>query len=386
MYKYIFITGHNQHLAIAEILSRLGPSSYLILSKDSVLFNLENRIDHPVKLQNTLGGTIKICQLLKTDLNLNKIESVIQDFLPERHIGLSFYDTKITTRQIIQLKKKLKEAGLAKRFIFNKDLAPLNAASVKKNKLLSKGTELCVIQSGREIYFTQTISCQDVDNYSLRDYGKPKPDPKSGMLPPKLAQIMISLAQVPTDGIIYDPFCGSGTVLQEALLQNFHIIGSDISNKAVTQTKENLKWLIKQFRLDIPDYRNLIDNRIREADATSYHLTQTADAIVTEPYLGPVHRSSLNPTQIATIREELINLYQGFLKNSVNNLKSNGRLVMVLPIWQTNPIIEITPTDLLDQSLSNQYNQICLENLELIYQQPNQRVHRRIMILEKSKS
>lgn len=386
MHKYIFITGRNQHLSIAEILSRLGPSSYFILSDDAVLINLDNPIENPIALQNTLGGTIKICQNLKASLNFNEIKEVILSYLPERHLGLSFYgDLNVNPAKIIKLKKDLKKADAPKRFIFNKDLTPLNAATIKKNKLITKGSELCVIQAGREIHFAQTISYQDIDNYTLRDYGKPKPDPKSGMLPPKLAQMMIGLAKLKPGNSIYDPFCGSGTVLQEALLQKLDINGSDLSEKAVSQTKENLKWLINKFRLDIPDFRTMIDHRISPADATTHKLVKPVDGIVTEPYLGPVHRSSLNPTQIATIREELLDLYRDFLKNNLKNLKPGGHLVMVLPIWQTNPIIEITPDDLLDQSLTNQYNQICLKNLELIYQQPNQRVHRRIMILKKVK-
>jgi len=387
MFKYIFITGHNQSLSIAEIIYRFRPSSYLSLSDQAILINLDNPIEDPVKWQNLLGGTIKITQLLKESPDIHQIKSVIESFLPARDIGLSFYHTKnFPTRKIIQLKQRLKSEGLPKRFVFNRDLSPLNAATLKKNKLLTKGTELCTISSGQRYFFAQTLSFQDVDNYTLRDYGKPKPDPKAGMLPPKLAQIMISLADLSPDSTIYDPFCGSGTILQEALLQNLKIIGSDISEKAIVQTRENLKWLVKQFSIDLPDYRQQIERLIYMADATTNKLKQPVDAIIVEPYLGPPLRSLPPAARLTAIKLELIELYQEFLQNSYDNLKPNGRLIMVLPIWQSDPIVEIDVTDLLDQTLARQYNQICPDNLDLVYQQPTQRVHRRILILEKIKS
>jgi tRNA G10 N-methylase Trm11 len=71
-----------------------------------------------------------------------------------------------------------------------------------------------------------------------------------GMLPPKLAQMMINLAisgaytPESTQPVIYDPFCGLGTVLIEAahmgLMQSY---ASDISNDMVHSTRASFATL-----------------------------------------------------------------------------------------------------------------------------------------------
>ena len=64
-----------------------------------------------------------------------------------------------------------------------------------------------------------------------------------GMLPPKLAQMMINLSRetgiLPTK--IYDPCCGLGTVLIEAINMGItDVYGSDLSAKMCSCTEENI--------------------------------------------------------------------------------------------------------------------------------------------------
>jgi len=48
-----------------------------------------------------------------------------------------------------------------------------------------------------------------------------------------------------------DPFCGSGTFLMEAALLGFSkICGSDASDKAVADTKENMEWLQNFYKVN----------------------------------------------------------------------------------------------------------------------------------------
>ena len=75
---------------------------------------------------------------------------------------------------------------------------------------------------------------QNISAYAMRDQKRPKRDAFVGMLPPKLAQIMINLAlgdQEPKDKLLLDPFCGTGVLLQEALLMGLKVYGTDLSQK-----------------------------------------------------------------------------------------------------------------------------------------------------------
>lgn len=64
----------------------------------------------------------------------------------------------------------------------------------------------------------RTSFVQDIESYTARDQARPMRDARVGMLPPKLAQIIINLALSNNDITeVLDPFCGTGVVLQEGI-------------------------------------------------------------------------------------------------------------------------------------------------------------------------
>ena len=108
---------------------------------------------------------------------------------------------------------------------------------------------------------------------------------QSGMLPPKVAQMLINLSGLTTNHLLLDPFCGSGTILAEAARMGFeHLAGSDISTQAVADTRENIYWLIRTSHLPAPVI-NLQISDVRKV--TEKFSANSVDGIVTEPYLGP---------------------------------------------------------------------------------------------------
>ena len=80
--------------------------------------------------------------------------------------------------------------------------------------------EIVVIKGHDKVFIGKTVAIQDIENYTKRDYERPARDAKTGMLPPKLAQIMINLGgltkidhdQEETHAVqhtLYDPFCAA---------------------------------------------------------------------------------------------------------------------------------------------------------------------------------
>ena len=59
--------------------------------------------------------------------------------------------------------------------------------------MVERGTDFTLIVAGDTEYFGKTVWVQDIENYSKRDYGKTR-DMEVGMLPPKLAQMMIHIS------------------------------------------------------------------------------------------------------------------------------------------------------------------------------------------------
>lgn len=62
---------------------------------------------------------------------------------------------------------------------------------------------------------------------------------RQGSLRPSVAAAMVDLAG-PPDGVLFDPCCGSGTILGQALLAGWGAQGSDIDAEAVRIARENV--------------------------------------------------------------------------------------------------------------------------------------------------
>jgi len=104
------------------------------------------------------------------------------------------------------------------------------------------------------------------------------------------------------------------------------LVGSDVSSKAIEDTRKNINWIKNNFQLPITNFQLI------NADATqiSKYIPQNSiDAIITEPYLGPQR----GKPEIEKIIKELEELYSRSLMEFKKILKTNGRVVMVWPVF-----------------------------------------------------
>jgi tRNA (guanine10-N2)-dimethyltransferase len=219
------------------------------------------------------------------------------------------------------------------------------------------------------------------------------------MLPPKLARIMINLAQVKDNAVILDPFCGSGTILQEALVLGYsNLIGSDNSDKAVGDTKKNLDWLETKYEGRSPksdgstkpglgqDRLTMTASAVKvfNLDVKDLELKfkpNSIDAIITEPSLGPALRGNETQAQIEKTIETLESLYLSAFVQFAKVLVKGGKVVMVFPIYN----LRNTQSKLDILSQIEKLGFIKLSKEELVYFREKQFVRREIGIFEKVK-
>ena len=277
----------------------------------------------------------------------------------------------------MEIKRKLREEkNISSRWVTSKELE-LSSVIVKKNKLLENGAEICFLAKDSEIIVGQTIAVQPFEEFGARDYARPGRDDVSGMLPPKLARMMVNLAQAKNDAVILDPFCGSGTILQEALLMGYkNLIGSDNSKKAIEDSKQNLDWLAEKYHLDISDIK-LLDLSVESLDKE--FAENSIDTIITEPYLGPALKGSEGIKQIDIIIKELDALYFSAFEQFKKILKPNGKIIIVFPIFQIN-------NQSMRLAIFEKVQQLGFKVLnidDLIYWRPKQFIWRDILIFEK---
>jgi len=396
--QHFFILGNNPTLSIAEI-TRIFPenTSGEIVSSDVFLLEEEFTSHDLIK---RLGGTIKLGEILYTNENNNNLKKelieIIKQQIKEKEItskfkfGISLYGkSNLNTKKLgIEIKKELKSKEIKCRFVESREKT-LSSVVVTQNKLIEKGIEIILIIKNGKILVGYSQAVQLFKELSKRDFGRPARDDKSGMIPPKLAQIMINLTGK-NDNFL-DPFCGSGTFLMEAALMEFkNITGSDLSKKAIDDTNKNTNWIKNNFDISEFNFKTYI---LSATNISEKIKPKSIEAIATEPYLGPQRGWH----DIKKTIKELEDLYSNSLIELRKILKDDGIIVMIWPQFQTNDNTNKSLWKFLNPNISGfkivpplpeylKHNKhIKLSGKEtMTYGRPGQKIFREIVILKKA--
>jgi tRNA G10 N-methylase Trm11 len=380
MKQYIFIHGKNASLSQYE-LNCVYEGFMIFQSQAFSIVQTDQEITR--KDMDRLGGTIKICEVFH-ESPADRVEFTAQT--DKILFAVSQYGVQgQLSKSLMDIKKELRERGRNARFL-NKDFANISSGQLNQSKILEKGIDLvkCFYKApgelkGQEIW-GQTLFFQDIDSYSLRDYEKPKRDMKVGMLPPKLAQMMINFSKPQKNTVIYDPFCGLGTVPMEASLQRYTVRGSDINGRMVESTQVNMQWLAKNF--GIPP---TADDCFFLHDATQPfdHLKLPEHlAVVSEGYLGPAMLRFPEAQEQKRIFDLLHVINNKFISSISQIIKKGQRVVFCLPYFRTPREKVYYPQHFIDEYTAAGLN-LLNPIRSLLYERENQVVGREIFVFEK---
>jgi SAM-dependent methyltransferase len=413
--KTVCILGRQPALGLAELESIYGAEHVRPLGEHALL-------DIPAEDINfkNLGGTIKVARLLNVvdSDKWPKLAKYLADEVPE-HIrrqpdgkftfGLSVYGFDVPVKQIertaLEIKKLIKNTGRPVRVVPNKTPA-LNSAQVLHNQLTYKGAwELIYIKDGAKTLLAQTLFVQDIEAYGARDQARPARDARVGMLPPKLAQIMINLAcgqimrientelssenkpkipnsrfPIPDSRIrVLDPFCGTGVILQEALLIGYSVIGTDIDERMVDYSRRNIKWLFEKY----PSLEGSVD--IEPGDATTYKWPGFS-AVASEVYLGRPMSALPPPEKFKQIVSDTNQVIKKFLENLHPQVRPGHKICIAVPAWR-KPDGGFIRLPLIDHLTDMGYTYCDLKHVpreELVYFREDQVVARQLLRLKKA--
>lgn len=300
-------------------------------------------------------------------------------------LGISAYGFDVSPREIQQtgiiLKQKLKKVNVSLRMIPNNDMA-LNTATSHHNKLgLSNNkVELLVVRArnGRVIV-AESTGAQNITAYTKRDQERPKRDAFVGMLPPKLAQIMINLANPTPEARILDPFCGTGVVLQEAALLGHPVYGTDLSEKMIRYSKENLDWLKET-------HRATFEYDLHEGDAMDTSWQGPVGAVVGETYLGQPFSAPPSPAKLDQVRGNCNNIISAFLKNLASQIPAGTPVSIAIPAWKRidGGFVHLPLINQLDQLGFERHSFKNIKDHELLYFREDQVVARELLVLVKA--
>lgn len=399
--SHFLILGSHPQLSLAEIRAVLPESKPLVIEEMAVL---ESQDWDGEALQNRLAGIVGLGEVvLELPMKSLDAEGLAEAILARPRaekivFGLTIHGKTVEAKKYrrtlpLELKRALQAQGKSVRW-FRDQEGGVSPAAVAKLDLIREGYDLHIAMVEGHAIIGFTTHVQDADAWSLRDYGRPFRDAKTGMLPPKLARMMTNLALPPSSSLpgyqplLLDPFCGSGTILMEAALldQRTTIIGSDIDERQIAGCIQNMDWLGE---------KKLISDERRAKISCFAHPVETLDAvlrpgqgvlrqaqhiiIVTEGFLG--HPLQGNETQERLTRQvsEIEALWKKALTVFAKIQSSGDKVVCVWPSFQTSH-----GTASVDLTADLDRLGYRLMEAPLIYARPDQHVKRKIFRLEKT--
>lgn len=403
---HLFVLGRESELSLAELsqVLRADNQTFGITAGSSELAVFD--MDAFSREQfHRCGGLVKYA--VGTSCPRKQLDATIQALFDSRipktgrlTFGISVYAASAeVSRKILAevreqmylmgmtMKSNLKAKGVSCRFVKGEDNEPLSSVVVDKNNLVGeKGLEIIVGFEQGECYVGATQAVQDFEDFGHRDMDRPRRDDVAGMLPPKLARTMINLAglTVGPKTVLLDPFCGSGTVVQEALLLGAgKVLGSDASAQAVDGASANIEWLRGQYTITGESRIEQVD----VADLSTWLPAGFVDLAVTEPFLGDPVRKAIRKDEAIKRQAQLSELYDAALQSLATVVKPGGRLVMIFPVLDDRRI-PLPPAMGRHWQVLQPWKDIFNDGSKrggLDYQRPGQRVGREIFLLERKK-
>jgi tRNA G10 N-methylase Trm11 len=183
--------------------------------------------------------------------------------------------------------------------------------------------------------------------------------------------------------------------MEASLMGIKNLIGSDISEKAIADTKQNLAWVAQKFpnfpfgKLRAGEFpiSNFKLFNISATEISQKIKLNSVDAIVTEPYLGPQRG---NPDPLKT-KNDLEKLYSAALREFKKILKPDGRVVMIFPVRAegNRPDFHFMNPNLVGWQVVNSLPEGLQEKLHttrrgtIVYGRSGQKVYREIIVFKK---
>ncbi|HPD98676.1 MAG TPA: DNA methyltransferase [Candidatus Saccharibacteria bacterium] len=393
--QYIAVLGRQPEFGLAELESLLG--SQAITPIGGGVANIA--YDHTIPFAR-FGSVIKFAKVHQTidTPSAHAVVSAFYKYIASEHpyeqgvklkIGISDYSKTFSRHTLGQLgltlKKELKKEGYSVRIVPNKSPILGSAQVIHNNLTAPHGIEFVMFKQAGALHYATSVYEQDIEAYTARDQARPMRDARVGMLPPKLAQTIINLATgkttdwQPAGHTVLDPFCGTGVILQEALLMGYDVYGTDLEPRMIDYSQQNLLWLTER-NAHIP--KNI---RLQVGDASSYTWQAPLDFIAAETYLGRPLTGLLQQSDLVDLVQSVNTLHKKVLINIHSQISANTRLCLAVPAWRTKKGFAHLP--ILDQLDKMGYNRIEFTHAkakDLIYIRDNQFVGRELVVLQKN--
>jgi tRNA G10 N-methylase Trm11 len=307
-----------------------------------------------------LVGTHKVAVAITSKTkSWPKLAGEVEDFLGGLHddfnFSVSLYGSDGTDEQEHEslasaILATVRKAGFRKANM----IRPRNGSEVLTKEIVSRKIIDFVflrLQGGYWVGVTAYIP--DTEQFRLRSNERPVVSADISMSS-RLAKLLLNVSGIEKGQTVLDPFCGSGTILSEALLGGVNCVGVDRDRKRVENTKRNLEWTSRTLSAKSASYSLKIGDATRPE---TFEDSAKVDAVVTEPIFLPKITFAPSLEKAQKLIRNSSRLYSESLYSIAGIVKKGGRVVIVTPALATSSGREVS---------------VVLENLEEVGLRPFQ--------------
>ena len=222
----------------------------------------------------------------------------------------------------------VREAGFRKANL----VRPRNGTEVLTREIASrKIVDFVVLRLGEKYWLGATSYVPDSHPFQVRSNERPVVSSQIS-ISSRLARLLLNLSGVRKGGVVLDPFCGSGTILAEAVTVGLSCIGVDRDRNRIENSRQNLEWLSKTLKTAAKPYT------LKVGDSTRLEALMDGvqvDAVVTEPILLPKINSTPTLDKARKMIRNSSRLYSESLYSMAAVVRKGGRVVIVAPSLRT---------------------------------------------------
>jgi tRNA G10 N-methylase Trm11 len=374
-----FFLGSHPDVSLAELRIAFAKKEE-VRTQYLVLFDISEEL--VLEKFDSLGGVPRVGKVLDTlelPVDEEKVIAQLKDSLlhkKRKEYVMSLYSVKFDKKRAHhQLKQEV--TGVK----YDGDFAePQHSPAAVAHVMARGGYEYILVDVNKKALLIETLQVQDPKFWTIIDAERPGRDMKIGMLPAKLARIMVNLTGATKEDVIWDPFVGQATIAMQAAAFGIKAVGTDKSQQSLQVGKQNIDWLKQEMQGVAQVTLQMQPIERAQAPSGTVH-------IATEPYLG---RARFKPFQndMLAKREwrEIERLYRLLMEVADRSLKSGQRIVLAKPMFAFiaknkvewyNPALPMPSNGLKVPALVADLGPLLWQNRDSV-------VGRQIIVLEKS--
>ncbi len=291
------------------------------------------------KIQN-LAGIYKLAIPIgevvqdKFETIRDSVGRIVDYFSDKQNFSVSLYCSRAGQHEYDSLVSNLlliiREKGFGKANL----IRPHSGYELYAQDVLARDAiDFTVFPSGAGYQIGATFYIPDATQFQVRATKRPVISSQIA-LAPRLARLLVHLGHVPAKGLLLDPFCGSGTILGEAILEEINCIGVDRNPDSIRNAERNLAWIASNSgSRKMGSFEPIVGDA---TDLSHMLKDRRVDAIVTEPILLPNLTSTPGLKAARSMIRNASVTYSDFLYSARGILKKGGRLVVVVPSIRTS--------------------------------------------------